>query len=155
LGRFNLALTCRAYLAVIDQGKSMDPTETGVADIGLFRLAERRLAWVARRQELLAHNVANANTPGYQPRDLTPFARSLSQAQPAAALARTDPLHMTGSSNAPSGRPSRPRERAPDGNAVSMEDQLTKVADTAGMQELTANLYRKYHGLFRTALGRG
>ena len=42
----------------------MDPTETGVADIGLFRLAERRLAWVARRQELLAQNVANANTPG-------------------------------------------------------------------------------------------
>ena len=35
-----------------------------------------------------------------------------------------------------------------------MEDQLTKVADTASTQELVANLYRKYHAMFRTALGR-
>ena len=39
----------------------MDPT-----DIGLFRLAEQRLAWADQRQQLLARNVANANTPGFQ-----------------------------------------------------------------------------------------
>ncbi len=47
------------------------------------------------------------------------------------------------------------RHVRPDGNAVSMEDQLAKVADTAGTQELVTNLYRKYHAMFRTALGRG
>lgn len=133
----------------------MDPTDIGSADIGLFRLAEQRLAWVGRRQELLAQNVANANTPGYQPRDLAPFAKALANADPAAALVRTDPMHIAASGTAQSDRPFRPRERAPDGNGVSMEDQLTKVADTSSTQELVANLYHKYHGMFRTALGRG
>ena len=136
----------------------MDPTEAGSADIGLFRLAEQRLAWVGRRQELLAQNVANASTPGYQPRDLPPFAQALAHAGShagfGASLARTDAMHLAGTSNAQSAHPVRPRERSPDGNGVSMEEQLTKVADTAGTQELVANIYRKYHGMFRTALGR-
>ena len=132
----------------------MDQIEIAPTDIGLFRLAEQRLAWVGRRQELLAQNVANASTPGYQPRDLPSFAKVLAHTSPEAALARTDPTHLAGSNSAQSARLIRPRERAPDGNSVSMEDQLTKVADTASTQELVANLYRKYHGMFRTALGR-
>ena len=133
----------------------MDATENGATDIGLFRLAERRLAWVGQRQQLLAQNVANASTPGFQPRDLPPFAKTLARADLTAGLVRTSASHMAGTQAAPGSRPVRPRERAPDGNAVSMEDQLIKVADTAGAQELVANLYRKYHGMFRTALGRG
>ena len=132
----------------------MDPTSDGPADIGLFRLAEQRLAWLGRRQELLAQNVANANTPGYQPRDLSPFAKALAAAGSGGALTRTDAKHMAAASSAQAGRPVRPRERAPDGNSVSMEDQLTKGADTSSTQELVANLYRKYNGMFRTALGR-
>lgn len=133
----------------------MEQTDFGPADIGLFRLAERRLAWIGQRQQVLAQNVANASTPGYMPRDLTPFAAAMARAQPAAPLAQTNPQHLVGSRPTLAGAVVRPRERALDGNAISMEDQLTKVADTAGAQDLTANLYRKYHAMFRTALGRG
>lgn len=122
-------------------------------DIGLFGLAERRLAWAGERQAVLAQNVANANTPGYQPRDIAPFAAVLGAMAP--GLAATDPGHMQPTAGTAGMAHSRPRERAPDGNAVSLEDQLMKVADTSSTQELVANLYRKYQGLFRTALGRG
>jgi flagellar basal-body rod protein FlgB len=125
----------------------MDPT-----DIGLFRLAERRLAWVDQRQRVLAQNVANANTPGYQPRDVTPFSASFGAA--GAGLARTNPSHLTGSLDSAQTMRSRAPARSPNGNAVSMEEQLGKVADTASTQELVTNLYHKYQGLFRTALGR-
>ena len=125
----------------------MDPT-----DIGLFRLAGQRLAWVDQRQRLLAQNVANASTPGYQPRDLAPFATAL--AGSSANLARTGPQHLDGRRSGTAASNQHPRERAPDGNAVSMEDQLGKVADTAGVHELVTSLYRKYEGMFRTALGR-
>lgn len=121
-------------------------------DIGLFQLAERRLAWAGQRQAVLAQNVANANTPGYQPRDVAPFAAILGAVQP--GLAATDPGHIQPAAGAAETRHARPRERAPDGNAVSLEDQLMKVADTSSTQEMVANLYRKYHGMFRTALGR-
>lgn len=133
----------------------MDTDAAPLTDIGLFRLAERRLAWVGRRQQVLAQNVANANTPGYQPHDLPPFAKALAGAQPAATLVRTAPQHLAPVRATDTAKVARPRERAPDGNAVSMEDQLMKVADTAGTQELVSTLYRKYHGMFRTALGRG
>ena len=121
-------------------------------DIGLFQLAERRLAWAGQRQAVLAQNVANANTPGYQPRDVAPFAAALNAASP--SLAVTDPGHIQPTASAAGVRHARPRERAPDGNAVSLENQLMKVADTSSTQEMVANLYRKYHGMFRTALGR-
>jgi len=115
-------------------------------------LAERRLAWVDQRQKLLAHNVANASTPGFQPRDASPFAAAL--AGPAGVLARTDAGHLGGSSDAGGSTQARGPGRASNGNAVSVEDQLAKVADTSGTQELVTNLYPKYQGLFRTALGR-
>jgi flagellar basal-body rod protein FlgB len=125
----------------------MDPT-----DIGLFRLAERRLAWVDQRQRVLAQNVANASTPGYKPRDMSPFGAALQSG--AGTLNRTDPGHLAGSGGSMQTVMSRPGAKAPNGNAVSMEAELGKVADTAGTQELVTNLYHKYQSLFRTALGR-
>ena len=123
------------------------------SQIGLFDMAAQRLAWVDRRQALLAQNVANASTPGYQARDVPAFAKVLAGATP--TLAVTDPMHIQLASNSGGAlQAPRPRERAPDGNAVSLEDQLTKVADTASTQELVLNLYHKYQGMFRTALGR-
>jgi flagellar basal-body rod protein FlgB len=121
--------------------------------MGLFDLAERRLAWIDRRQGLLAQNIANANTPGYAAKDLQPFAQTLQQALP--DLAQTSPMHLAGTISPGRTDPrQRPAERAPDGNAVSMEDQLTKVADTDGAQALVTNLYHKYLGFFRIALGK-
>lgn len=130
----------------------MDPS-----GIGLFRLAEERLAWLDRRQAVLAQNVANADTPGYQPRDIRPFNEVLARAggTGSAAMAQTSALHLAPlAAHAPDLLQPRPQARAPDGNAVGMEQQLVKVADTGTAQELATTLYRKYHGMFRLALGR-
>ncbi len=131
----------------------MDPT-----DIGLFRAAEQRLQWVDRRQQVLAQNVANANTPGYQPRDVAPFALALGAAA-GGSLAQTAPGHLSppggNGSGLPAGsRAGRPAERAPAGNAVGLEEQLGKVADTASVQALVVNLHRSYQSMMRVALGR-
>lgn len=120
-------------------------------DIDLFRLAEQRLAWVDRRQQLLAQNVANANTPGFQARDLAPFEVALS----APLLAQTSVRHLPGSVGGSSDGKATLAARSPNGNAVSIEDQLGRVADTAGIQELVLNLHHRYQAMFRTALGRG
>jgi flagellar basal-body rod protein FlgB len=122
-------------------------------EIGLFDLAEKRLAWVDQRQQLLAQNIANANTPGYQSKDLTPFAQALAQTAP--GLVRTSAMHLAGPDNGtPLDRKQRPNERAIDGNAVSVEEQLVKVAGTAGTHALVTNLYRKYMGMFHNVIGK-
>ena len=118
-----------------------------------FELAERRLGWLDRRQVLLAQNVANANTPGYISKDLKPFAPALAEAS--RTLAVTNPGHLPGlADQLGSAYPLRPSERAPDGNAVSLNDQLIRVADTNGAQALVGNLYHRYLGFFHIAIGK-
>ena len=40
------------------------------------------------------------------------------------------------------------------GNAVSVTDELAKIADTNNTHELVTNLYKSYMGMFRTAIGK-
>ena len=125
----------------------MDPT-----DVGLFRLAEKRLNWVEQRQQVLAQNIANAYTPDFKARDLSPFQSSL--AEQGVEVVRTDPAHLEAPHSVAQGKEQASRGKAPDGNTVAMEEQLGKVADTASTQELVTSLYHKYQGMFRTVLGR-
>jgi len=117
-------------------------------------LAGQRLHWLDQRQRVLAQNIANANSPGYQPKDLAPFAQALDRAGASPPMARTDARHLATSSD-PSARTDRKTaERKPDGNAVSLEQQALKVAETDQAHSLALNLHRTWIGLFRSALGR-
>ena len=130
----------------------MDPTRTGPV-----ALAEERLRWLDRRQEVLARNIANADTPGYRPRDISPFSRMLSQ-QGGPAMAATDPGHLTpaGGTGAMRARAERrSAEQSPNGNAVALDEQAMKVADNETAHQLATGLHRRYLNLFRTAMGRG
>ena len=124
--------------------------------IGLFDLAERRLAWANRRQAVLAQNIANANTPGFKPHDLKPFTAALTRAQTAAPI-RTQPNHLAGTIAARAHNEviDRSHMQAPDGNAIALDEQLVKVADTETTHALATTIYRKYLSMFSIALGRG
>ncbi len=120
--------------------------------IALFDLADRRLAWVGERQKVLGQNVANADTPGWKARDVEAFGTRLARA--GTALARTGPGHMAPAQSALAQPAARRATRAPDGNTVALDVQLARIAETETAHELTTELYRKYLGFFRTALGR-
>ena len=126
----------------------MDPS-----GIGIFSLAAQRMDWLSRRQTVLAQNIANIDTPGYTPRDLTPFAATLADA--AGTLRRDSPRQLPGTDASLLSGQARPDARAPDGNAVPLAAQLTKVADTATEQRLVTSLYAKYMAMFQLALGHG
>ena len=122
--------------------------------IGLFDLAERRLAWTDQRRAVLAQNIANANTPGFKPHDLKSFAATLGGAI-AIAQVRTHPNHLgTAGATALGEVVDRTHTQSPDGNAVALDEQLMKVADTDTAHALVITIYRKYLGMFSMALGR-
>ena len=123
--------------------------------VDLFQLMQERLDWTQQRQTALAENIANSDTPGYRPRDLAPFQSQLARQQ--IALAATDARHIAPASADPLHLSVRraASERALDGNGVSLETELTKVADTESAQQVTAQLYTSYMGMFRTAIGKG
>lgn len=118
----------------------------------MFALADRRLAWVADRQSLLAQNIANANTPKWQSHDLMPFSATL--AAQSVQLAQTAPGHFAGTVTNGPGVAAVPGERSPDGNSVVLDKELAKMADTDSAHEVATSLMRKYLGLFRTAIGK-
>ena len=110
------------------------------------------MAWTAQRQAVLAQNIANADTPGWKARDVAPFAASLSQAQLAPEM--TAPNHLPGSIAPHHASIAVAGERAPDGNTVSIDRELVKIADTDVANSTAADLYKSYLGMFKTALGR-
>lgn len=117
-----------------------------------------RMAWLNARQQVLAENIANADTPGYVPRDLKPANfRDLVRSEGAKLAPRaTDASHLRGATGGNRFAPQEQKgtyETTLDGNAVVLEEQLMKVTKTAGDYQTTTNLYRRYLAMFRTAIG--
>lgn len=126
----------------------------------LFGASSARLGWLNQRQAVLAQNIANSDTPNYRPNDLKPleFRTVLRDDRPKLGMVRTDAAHVTSVKREGQYRETREREPyevAPAGNAVVMEEQMMKMNETAMDQRLATDIYRKYVGMLRVALGVG
>ncbi|MES2018375.1 MAG: flagellar basal body rod protein FlgB [Pseudomonadota bacterium] len=106
-----------------------------------MRFNETSLGLRAQRQELLASNIANADTPNFKARDID-FASALSGAlaratPPANALAQSAPAHLSGSMGGdflPNGTPvlyRLPAQASADNNTVDMDVERNQFADNA------------------------
>ncbi len=126
----------------------------------LFQMANKRMAYLSQRQRVLSENVANATTPGFTPKDLKPMdfrnvmRAEMGRLQPAS----TNAAHLKGTASTSTFADQRARrsdvyETSPDGNSVSLEQQMMKVADTQTQYTLNANLIQKHLGMLRTAIG--
>ena len=121
----------------------------------IFATAEQRLAWTSERQAVLARNIANLSTPGFQASDTKPFHQvlgGLAGVQPM----RTNDNHLKGTVD-PGLRVRTAKEggtRTADKNGVRMEEQLMKVADTETLHSTVTAIYKKYMTMFGIALGR-
>ena len=102
---------------------------------------EAALSLRAQRQQLLASNIANADTPNYKARDID-FASALqavvartSGTPPAGLLAQSAPAHLSGSGSGdflPNGTPVQyriPAQGAADNNTVDMDVERNQFAD--------------------------
>ena len=112
-----------------------------------------------QRHQVLASNIANADTPGFKSRDFE-FATAMKNAMGGkvaggVGLARTASGHMSG--NAGLAGPGALRFRsetqsAADGNTVDMDVERTQIADNAlQYQILTQLITNRFQGL-RTAM---
>lgn len=129
------------------------------SNLTLLQMAKKSMEWASRRQEMLAENVANADTPQFRPHDLKPldFKSALTGSQPTAKPVVTNPMHVAGVPNA--GEPDvdrvrQPFESAPDGNAVILEEQMRLVGETRNTYEIAASLFSKNMKMLRTAIGK-
>lgn len=122
------------------------------------------MTYLAERQKVISQNIANADTPGYRAQDLPAFsfASALLGAQdPTAApplqLAATNPGHLTDAASSDGvAQPSdeaHPYALKPNGNTVSLEEQMVKANDTGAAFDLASTAYAKSVALLRSAIG--
>lgn len=121
---------------------------------------KKRMAWLIRRQEVLAQNIANADTPGYKARDLRPFnfADIVKRQSMQINMDRTHPDHQEGPRHRVSDfaehKERRPYETAPAGNAVILEEQMGKINESQIQYKMMSELYKKHLAMFRLAIAK-
>ena len=130
-----------------------------ISQIPLFAMLRGRLGYLSGRQQLIAQNVANADTPGFVPKDLQAFSFDARvKAQTAMAPVTTDPAHMQPKSSRVGGSrsefravTSRDSETRLDGNGVVLEEQMMKLSDARMNYDAAISFYQKSLALLRTA----
>ncbi|MDB5446563.1 MAG: flgB [Phenylobacterium sp.] len=134
-----------------------------LSQIPLFAMLRGRLGYLSERQQLIAGNVANADTPGFQPKDLKPFSfdaqmQALQTPDGAAAgPAVTQPGHMSLAQGASGSRSkfrpatARDSETRLDGNSVVLEEEMMKMSDARMNYDAAISFYQKSLGLLRMA----
>ena len=103
-----------------------------------IRFHQTALSMRSARQELLASNIANADTPNYKARDID-FASALQNALSGTTtklpVATSSPMHLEGNSGSTLfGSPvmyRRPVQPSADGNTVDMDVERAQFADNA------------------------
>ena len=131
-----------------------------IDDLTIFSAVKKRLAWLTQRQEVLAQNIANSDTPKYRASDLRAYSFK--------ELVRSERMQLnmnvTEAGHLPGRRKRirdfsevmdrRPFETSPSGNAVILEEQMNKINETQINHKLTTNIYRKHLSMFKLALGK-
>lgn len=108
-----------------------------------LRVNETAIGLRERRAQMLASNVANADTPNYKARDIdfnsalqSALQRKEGAANPAGTMTKTDPVHLSGNGGdtLPDGTPILyrvPTQPSADGNTVDMNIERNQFADNA------------------------
>ena len=131
-----------------------------LGNLGLFKLMSRKMGWLTQRQEVLAQNIANADTPEYKSQDLKPFTfrDAMSDGRRLQATA-TNAMHLQGTRGAGGmdreQRVRNPYETAPDGNNVILEEQMMKVGQVNMDYQTITNLYKKQVNMIKSAIRGG
>ena len=146
-----------------------------LTDLPILGMLRTRMHWHQARQALLAENVANADMPGFRPRDLAEpggasgglsGAGALSAPSAAAigsdGLARTNANHIglasaaDGQGAASGARPTpfKGFEVRPGGNGVNLEEEMMKAGENQSDYQLAASLYQKSLEALKIAVGK-
>lgn len=121
-------------------------------NLSVFQMARALAQHAQTRQGLIAGNIANANTPGYQARDLTPFAETYRQQASGAAMQATRSTHFTSSGSLPSNARVIVGGASPDGNGVSLEQQMAQATDVQRHHAQAMAIYRSSLTVLRGVL---
>ena len=129
--------------------------------LDFFNTASAMAAHASTRQAVVARNIANADTPGFQAKDIAIFdeVHRANSGAPSGGALRTNRADHIPASDWRVPRTPRPEvvpgNASPNGNSVSLETEMIKSSNMKQQHEMALAVYRSGLDLLRTALGRG
>jgi flagellar basal-body rod protein FlgB len=126
----------------------------------VFSALTDKMRWHQNRQGLLAENVANAETPGFRGRDLAQYDfadRSSGFSSAGVTTTATQPMHFSVSSSEGSAFGAQRManfEITPEGNGITLEDEMMKVTTNMMDYQAATSIYQKSIKILKTAMGR-
>ena len=122
--------------------------------IALFRTSAAMAQHAGDAQAQIARNIANADTPGYRAQRLTDFGATLQSAGPTQMKA-TRAGHLTASPTVHAAKvKDGGGEPSPNGNTVSVEDELLASVRVGSDHKRALAIYRHTMNVLRSSLGR-
>jgi flagellar basal-body rod protein FlgB len=99
-----------------------------------FSILENLLSWASKRQQALASNITNLDTPGYRAKDYSFEAELASQM---ISMTKTSPMHIAPVQETPSARIYEVGTKdKPNGKNVDIERELTEITKN-GLEYIT------------------
>lgn len=125
-----------------------------VGDMQLFSMLRTKMKWHSTRQNLLAENVANSDVPNYRGKDLAELKFDV----PVSLGPQVTNAHHI-SANGTSqpdlfARNSPVYEVTPEGNSVSLEDEMIKLGQNQQDYQAVTTVYQRSMDILRLAIGR-
>ena len=117
------------------------------SDLEMLKTFSAMAEHAAKRHEVLSRNIANADTPGYKAEDIQSFADAYQSAQSMKTQMDVSALKTF--------KADIPGAESPNGNNVSIEDQMLKTAENKGQHDMALAVYKKTLDLMKLSLGRG
>ena len=126
-------------------------------------LAAKALDYRAARQDMIASNIANADTPFYRPRDIRfedaleqQKAQILNKSEPKLEMARTDSSHLEPLQEKSASLPKtffRDGHMAKnDGNSVDLDVETTEMSKNSIMFNALINAMKKDSAIFKSVI---
>ena len=124
-------------------------------NLDLFRVSAQMARHAGARQAVVATNIANADTPGYQARSIAPFTESY-RGDATGQMRATRPGHLgLGDGGAPAARATASgQEPSPNGNTVSLELEMLASVNVEREHSRALAIYKHALTVMRTSLGR-
>lgn len=121
----------------------------------ILRMAQSMAQHAARRQAVIARNIAHADTPGFKAQDIGSFADTYEAAS-------TDRMRITRSGHLGGAEPpgvaaavlTRPGAADPNGNSVSLEAEMVHAVEAQRAHNRALTVYSKSLDILRMSLGR-
>lgn len=123
-------------------------------NLEIMRMASGLAKHAGARQDIVARNIANADTPDYRARDIVSF-EELFESGMSQGMRATRAGHLT-AGEAPDGMRlfEVPGQSSPNGNTVSLEAEMMRSAEVRHQHDMATSIYKTSLDILRTSIGR-